>query len=396
MSRVLLLGLAAAVVTSVVAGAGEAAAPIPAGLVVYEHQLVHGGRVDGWLEVRDLAGRSRRVLTPRLRPGETRIDFAATWSPDGATVGFVRETRTQDALYLVDADGSNLRRVVTLASVRPLAGNGNEPSGISGADWSTDASKLLFTAGGVRSAACASTGVFRVAVDGSDLHPLWRRPRRLSATVGANGWSPDGSHALFTIDRNLGDCLDHSLISSELDLISDAGADRRQVATEGDIRDVAWSPDGEAIAYSVDCLDVCNLALAFTNGRRARRLTHFREQVYGGGLGADLPFSWSGRGRELILSHPVGSGDSLSLYSMDATTGVARKLVTAPCPAKRSCAFSEIWLYGISSTARVAVFDVVRDIRGSGPTQRYAAYIDEGRLVRLPLPSLGVDDVYLP
>ena len=51
-----------------------------------------------------------------------RRDSDASWSEDGAAAAFVRQAGKSEAIYMVGADGSNLRRVVTLASLRPLAG----------------------------------------------------------------------------------------------------------------------------------------------------------------------------------------------------------------------------------------------------------------------------------
>jgi len=392
MARTLPLCVAVAIVVGVVAGAGEAATPVPDGLVLYQHEAEHGS----WIEVRDLGDGSRRALTPRLQPSEMRRDSDASWSEDGAVVAFVRQTGKSEAIYVVDADGSNLRRVVTLASLRPLAGQ--RISTLSRAAWSPDGSTLLFTVRGPRTAGCIDEGLFAVGADRSGLRRLWRRPRSLTETLDHYDWSPDVSRVLFTIDRNdAGGCRDDDYFSSDLDVVSDPRRNLQRVATDSSIGGPTWSPDGDAIAYSVDCDTVCNLAVAFPNGGRSRRITHFRPQSVGYGFTHYAPFAWSGRGNEIVFGHPLGSGDGRSLYSIDADTGASRRLVTVPCPGpKRSCTYSLIDLYRISSDGTIVVFDVERDARGSATTiQRYAAFIDEKRLVRLPRPPLIVDDVYL-
>lgn len=385
----LLVSAALAVVIS--AGAAEEGTT-PNGLILYEHQVDHGS----WIEVRDFMGGSRRALTPRLKPGETRSDTDATWSPSATTVAFVRRRGKQEAIELVDADGLNLRQLVTVARLRPLVGM--KISGLSGAMWSDDGNRLLFTVGGAPGAGCITEGIFSINADGSALRRLWRRPHSVTASADVYGWSPDGTNVLFSVDRNVsGGCEYDDYFGSNITVAPDTGASPRLVAHEGLIGNAEWSADGEAIAYSIDCESVCNLALAFPDGRRTRRLTHFRPERVGFGFTFNLPFAWSGRGKEIVFGHPLGSGDSRSLYSIDARTGVARKLLAAPCPGPTaSCTYSLIYMYAVSTDGGIFVFDVYRDARGSATTfERYAAYVDEARLVRLPAPLLLVDDVYI-
>lgn len=247
---------------------------------------------------------------------------------------------------------------------------------------------------------CVTDGLFAVGADGAGLRRLWGRPHSESADVWDYAWSRDGAEAVFTVVRNDGDCLYDSVVSSDLDVISDPRTTPpRRVATDSEYGfvDPRWSPDGTTVAYATDCGSVCNLALVDRRTGKTRRLTHFGPKREGYGLTHYLPFAWSGRGQEIILGYPVGSYESRSLYSIDAGTGEGRRLVTAPCPGPRpSCFESQIRLYAVSSDGRVVVFDVERDIGGGRPgTQRYAASINERRLVRLPLPRLAVDDVHL-
>ena len=94
-------------------------------------QIAHVGiyrmRIDG--------SHVRRVTLPRTRAAE---DGDPQWSPDGKRIVFVRHNFTTkptegQAVYVVNADGSGLRRITRF---KLRAGDGP--------DWSPDGSQILF------------------------------------------------------------------------------------------------------------------------------------------------------------------------------------------------------------------------------------------------------------
>lgn len=79
------------------------------------------------------------------------------WSPDGAHLAFERDADGEWGIYLLDADGSNLRRLTT----RP----GDQFNG-----WSPDGEWIAFTrAVNTSSAAALTTDVFIIRADGTGL-----------------------------------------------------------------------------------------------------------------------------------------------------------------------------------------------------------------------------------
>lgn len=170
-----------------------------------------------------------------------------TWSPDGKQLAFFSSRAGRDGIYVMQADGSNVR------SVRAISQYG-------GLDWSADGQYLAFVAPDEHSYLSV------MDVDGSN-------ERRVTdlAVYGRVSWSPDGkSIALVTWSDNW----------TQVSILDANGSNQRIVADgrmagTADYQNPAWSPDGQRIALdnkqkvclvNVDgsnghCLDV-----NFTNG----------------------------------------------------------------------------------------------------------------------------------
>jgi len=86
-----------------------------------------------------------------------------SWSPDGTKIAFVNEDN--GSLYVINSDGSGLRRVVATADLP--GGSRFPPNFTSRPAWSPDGTKLLFAAGDA-----TSSHLYKVGVDGSRLVQL--------------------------------------------------------------------------------------------------------------------------------------------------------------------------------------------------------------------------------
>ncbi len=126
----------------------------------------------------------------QLSPSELSISdlfgrLASDWSPDGKKVAFGAYVPSADstALYVVDADGTDLHQIVPTAT------------GAVSAQWSPDGEWIAFT-----SRPRSHPQVWRVHPDGSDLQKL------TDGTDGSNSlaptWSPDGSKLLYAKDED--------------------------------------------------------------------------------------------------------------------------------------------------------------------------------------------------
>src|SRR5262249_1192193 len=111
------------------------------------------------------------------------MSHAAAWTPDGRRIVYANGS----TLYLANSDGTESRRLVTVAG---------RPHWLR---WSPDGSRLRFT---VRDTALGGlNSLWEVAADGSNLHPLlpgWNKP----ANECCGNWTADGRYFVFQSTRN--------------------------------------------------------------------------------------------------------------------------------------------------------------------------------------------------
>jgi TolB protein len=115
------------------------------------------------LVVQSADGQERYQITDR------NLDTSPAWSPDGQQVAFVRRQHDHWEIYVVDADGSNLRRL----TISPALADGSVASSVSPA-WSPDGDYIAFLTDGacVASAGC-EWEVWVMEADGSNPAPLF-------------------------------------------------------------------------------------------------------------------------------------------------------------------------------------------------------------------------------
>ncbi|NJL24032.1 MAG: translocation protein TolB [Calothrix sp. SM1_5_4] len=128
-------------------------------------------------------GRSSSRLT-RGAAGAMSVEPAI--SPDGKTVAFSSDRSGRPMIYLMNIDGTNVRRLT-------FAGKYNaSPS------WSPDGKTIAF-AGQDKS----HFDIFTINIDGTNLKRLTdaTKPNGRPADNESPSWSPDGRHVLFTSNR---------------------------------------------------------------------------------------------------------------------------------------------------------------------------------------------------
>jgi uncharacterized repeat protein (TIGR01451 family) len=178
-------------------------------------------------------------------PGTT--ESLPVWSPDGTKIAFEREVSTSSFVtfehYVMDADGSNLRRVST---------NGTLDSR---ATWSPDGSTLAFIG--------RDLAVYAVRPDGTG-------ETRIAPTLGfphGLDWSPDGTR--FTFDRN----------STNVWVMDVDGSNQKQLTFttqtgDGPTRDYdpLWAPDASRITFTRHTTNADDAYVVNADGTGLRRL----------------------------------------------------------------------------------------------------------------------------
>jgi TolB protein len=256
-------GFAAVVSLAVLflAGSGPAAASFP-------------GRPGKIAFASDASGSNDNVVMNADGVGRANLTTGAdddtdpAWSPDGRRLAFVRGG-AQPAVYLVQADGSGLRRLTTGAS----------PA------WSPDGTRLVFSRRVGR-----GVDLYVIRADGRGL----RRLTRTTATESEPEWSPDGR--LIACVRTAG------AGSAHLYVLRPGGGGVRRVST-GSVEDSSptWSPDSRQLAFVRDeeSLGVSRVFLTTVDGARARpRINELRHDPAATFEGDP---SWAPDGKRIIF-----------------------------------------------------------------------------------------------
>jgi TolB protein len=182
---------------------------------------------DNRLYVLDLSSGLTIALTP---PGVGGRNLA--WSPDGKHIAMTQFLEN-DHVVVMDADGSNLRRVTSGVSIEELAG------------WSPDGTQVLYTVlgeGGKNYLRLVNINTGAV----TDLFTV-------GGKIPSPTLSPDGKWVAF-MDRSFG------MFNAAIFIARPDGTDRRLMAQLNDQPAYAynpfWSPDGKWLAVSVQDEDV--------------------------------------------------------------------------------------------------------------------------------------------
>jgi Tol biopolymer transport system component len=257
-----------------------------------------------------------------------------SWSPDGRRLAFTRNedvgestTFTFDDVFVMDADGSDLRQVTAdeedLWSGQPT--------------WSPDGTELAYVRGeSVASTVSSKYGeLYRIELDGEAMRPL---------TAGwpdtDPDWSPDGRAIAFVRGESLSSFTDANDDLYVLELAT--GQVRRLTTTPaGTFENApAWSPDGSRIAFvrtprGSQFSGRASLHVIDRDGSREQRLLRYE-------LFADAPYSlaWSPDGRSLAFETSSAIGCT-SISVLDVETRSRRALTS--CARPREATVAPTW-----------------------------------------------------
>jgi TolB protein len=232
----------------------------------------------------DADGRNRRNLTRTAADDES-----PSWSPDGRRIVFESWRDGDGDIYVMDADGANVRRLT------------DHPAFDGDPVWSPDGEWIAFVA-----FRTDTFGVYLIDPEGSDLRYVSANLPWASGPV----WSAAGDRVAFVAipDR-----------SSDLYVtdLARGGAVQRLTAIPVNVRDPAWSSDGQRLAVTMDQSQVTILIVELDNP-----LTLVAEEEAAEVMTIDGPISalhpaWSPDGKRLALTTYGNGTQNIAVIDVD-------------------------------------------------------------------------------
>ena len=248
--------------------------------------------------VMDADGSNLRNLTRN-----PALDSRPAWSPDGGQIAFTSDRDGNWEIYVMDANGRNLRNLTKNASTD------DTPS------WSPNGEHLAFTSSrdGPKK---WSYNIYVMGADGSNSRNLTRNPW----VNGSPTWSPDGRRIAFDSDR------DGNLEIYVMD--ADGGNPQRLTRHLAFDFGPSWSPNGEHIALNSSRGGNNEIYVMDTEGGNLRNLTNNNDAY-------DASPSWSPDGKKIAFAsaNKVAKAKDrfiFDIFVMDINGGNLQQLTKDP------------------------------------------------------------------
>lgn len=181
-------------------------------------------------------------------------DYGPIWSPDGNQIAFLSDRDGRLKVYIMDADGNNVRKLTTQPPIpqRAIA-------------WSPDGSKVVFSA-----YHDGNENIYIVNSDGSNFSRLTKdKDARFTEYV----WSPDSSKIAFV-----------SFIPGKSHILYVIEPSSNKLIPLSDFSypywEPAWSPDSSQIAFSSNRTGNSEIYIINADGTNLKQLTFSEASDY--------------------------------------------------------------------------------------------------------------------
>ena len=218
------------------------------------------------------------------------MDGRPVWSPDGRRIAFSSNRDGKNEIYVMDADGSNVKRLTdNLADdVNPM--------------WSPDGHRIIFD-----SERDGNREIYVMDTDGGNQLRLTRN-NALDSTA---AWSPDGNLIAFASNRDTG--YPYNPYNLDIYVMNADGSNVRRIVDDPEY-DVGpqWSPDGRKILFMTGRTGNFDVYEINADGTGQRNLTAGYDKADGAPM-------WSLDGNNIAFSRRIEGKNQIFIMDADGS-----------------------------------------------------------------------------
>ena len=233
---------------------------------------------------------SRAKSTLVRLTNNSAIESRPVWSPDGRSIAFSSNRDGKYEIYVMDADGSNVKRLTNNIAddVNPM--------------WSPDGRRILFD-----SERDGNREVYVMDAGGGNQIRLTRS----NAVDSTATWSPDGNLIAFASNRDTGP--PYNPYNLDIYVMNADGSNVRRIVDDPEY-DVSpqWSPDGRKILFVTGRTGNFDVYEMNADGTEQRNLTADSDKADGAPI-------WSLDGNNIAFSRRVDGKNQIFIMNADGS-----------------------------------------------------------------------------